>query len=184
MQGRLRDRASSEYFPYKTIKFSGQLEMLDQEGRVAVFRRQQRIRFLEDGVGIFFDRVWGSGVLFAGYSAASLRILEPIRTKDGYVLPLALPRMYARGETFDIVTTRRIVGAFIEEASYWDSAMSAPTDLLTIKVIGHRSRPFRHPELIVPQEGDMDATTSRNMFNFRVKHPATNIPYKLVWSWN
>ena len=76
----------AECFRYETLKFSGRLEIMDRDGRVARFVRHQRVRFLEDRVSVFFDRVWGDGVLFAGYAARHMRILDAIPTRKGYVV--------------------------------------------------------------------------------------------------
>lgn len=178
-----RPTLTKEPFQYETIKFAGRLEILDREGRVALFSRRQRIRFLEDGVGIFFDRVWGDGVLFASYSTGSMRILDAIPTRKGYVVPLALPRRFRKGEIFDVQTERRIVGAFTDEVGYWDSAMQAPTQLLTIDILAPRSRTFRRPEIVGPPKGDIDAAVKQRLFSFRAIRPALDIPYKLTWSW-
>ena len=173
----------SECFSYETIKFSGRLEILDRDGRVARFIRHQRVRFLEDGVSVFMDRVWGDGVLFANYAAHRMRILGAIPTRKGYVVLLALPKPSIKGETFDIVTQRRIVGAFVDEDGYWESAMSAPTELLTIDVVTPRGRRFRHPEIVAPPRGDLHAEHSPQLLKFRAKQPALNVPYRLAWSW-
>lgn len=173
----------SECFQYETIRFSGRLEILDRDGRVARFTRHQRIRFLEDGVSVFMDRVWGDGVLFASYAAQRMRILDAIPTRKGYVVPLALPRPFRKGEIFDVVTRRRIMGAFTDHDAYWESAMSAPTELLTIDVLAPPSRDFRHPEIVAPPRGDLHAEQHLNLLEFRVRQPALNIPYRLAWSW-
>lgn len=173
----------SECFQYETINFSGHVEILDREGRIARFSRHQRIRFLEDGVGVFVDRIWGDGVLFAAYSARSMRILDAIPTRKGYAVVLTLPRPFIKGETFDIVTQRRIVGAFIDDHAYWDSAMAVPTELLTIDVFAPRGRDLRRPEVVAPLRGDIDAKHRPGSLHFRVRHPAIHIPYQLAWSW-
>ena len=173
----------AECFRYETIKFSGRLEIMDSDGRVARFTRHQRVRFLEDGVSVFFDRVWGDGVLFAGYAARHMRILDAIPTRKGYVVPLGLPRPFARGETFDIETERRIVGAFIQPDAYWESAMSAPTDLLTLDVVAPPGLHFRRPEIVAPPRGDFDARQRARLLTFQVQRPALDIPYRLAWSW-
>jgi hypothetical protein len=173
----------SECFRYETISFHGRLEILDKENRVAVFRRRQRIRFLEDGVTEFIDRVWGEGVLFAGYEARSMSILESIPTRRGYAVLLALPRMFARGETFDIITERRIVGGFIDQQAYWESAMAAPTEALTIDVRGPAGLILARPEIVAPARGEMDLRQRRRSLRFQVRQPALYIPYKLEWSW-
>ena len=164
---------------YETLKYSGRLEILDPTGRVALFKRHQRVRFLEDNVGVLYDRVWGLGVLFATYVVRDARILEPIRTPKGYVVPLALSRPFRKGETFDLVTQRKIVGAFVKE-SYWDSAMHAPTDLLEMTVVS--ARRLSRPEIIAPPRGDFDATASSNVVKMRVRGPALYDTYKLSWS--
>src|SRR3990172_9373757 len=149
--------APRDVFAYETTKFTGRLEILDRERRVARFVRRQRVRFLEDGVSVFMDRVWGEGGLFAGYAAPGLKMLEPIRTPKGYVLPLQLPRPFGKGDVLDIVTERRIIGAFCQPLAYWDTAMSAPTDLISIEVVTPPGTHVRRPEIVAPARGDMDA---------------------------
>jgi len=75
-----------DWFPYETTEFHGQLEILDRQGRAAVFRRRQRVRFLENNVSLFIDRVWGHGVLFAGYSGRHLRVIDIIKARKGYAI--------------------------------------------------------------------------------------------------
>jgi hypothetical protein len=172
-----------DYFPYQTIKFSGRLKILDPLKQVATFTRRQRIRFLEDNVAIFFDRVWGDGVVFAGYSAPGLRILEPFKTFKGYIVPLALPRLFSKGEIFEVVTQRKIVGAFYETDGYWETAMSTPTDLVNISVITPADVVTGPAEIRSPARGDIDASQTDHALRLRVARPALNVPYRLQWAW-
>jgi hypothetical protein len=171
------------YFPYETIKFTGRLKILDLDRAVAVFTRWQRVRFLEDGVSVLFDRIWGEGVLLGSYSAPGLSLMEPIRTPTGFVLPLGLPRRFRKGETFEIVSHRRIVGAFSESRGYWDTAMSKPTELIQITVVTPPGMPISKPDIVAPPRGDMDLTRKANSLKFRVARPAINGPYRLGWFW-
>ncbi len=171
-----------EPFQYETIKFSGRLEFLDRPG-VAIFSRRQRIRFLEDGVGTFFDLAWGEGVLFANYTAGPLRILDAIPTRKGYVVALALPRLFRKGEVFDIDLRRRIVGSFLDDQVYWDTAMRVPTQLLSMDIVPPSGRRIRNPEIVAPPQGDFDASDSQGRLRLRVKEPAPHTPYRLTWSW-
>lgn len=172
-----------ELFPFETIKFSGKVEILDREGHVARFRRRQRIRFLEDGVTTFFDRVWGEGVLFANYHAKAMRLIDAIPTRKGYVVVLALPRPFKKGEVFEVETQRRIVGAFIYDWGYWDSTMAVPTERLQIDVLTPSGLNTRRPEIIAPAYGDFDASKTRGRLQLRVRHPAPSVPYRLRWDW-
>jgi hypothetical protein len=171
------------YFPYETIKYSGRLKILDADRITAVFTRRQRVRFLEDGVSVFFDRVWGEGVLFGGYATPGLDMLSPIRTFNGYVVPLGLPRRFRKGETFDLVTKRRIVGAFTPDHGYWETTLSKPADLIEITVVTPPGLTAGDPEIVAPPRGDIYATKKVNSVKLRVSRPAVDLPYRLRWSW-
>lgn len=173
--------APRELFAYETIKFSGRLEFPDGRG-VALFSRHQRIRFLEDGVTTYFDAAWGEGVLFAHYSA-NTRIIDAIPTRKGYVLALALPRPYKKGEIFDIRISRRIVGSFLDDHVYWDTAMRVPTELLTLDIVSPSDRRIRQPQITAPPQGDFDALESPRRLRLRVEQPALHTPYTLRWVW-
>jgi hypothetical protein len=179
------ERASilNGYFPYETIKFSGRLKILDSDRQVAVFARRQRIRFLEDGVSVFFDRVWGEGVLFGAYFAPGLQILEPIRTPNGYIVPLQLPRRFRAGETFDIATRRRIIAAFYDPEGYWETATSVPANLVQISVVTPNGIGTDRQFVQAPPRGDIDATIGVNSMKLRVERPALNTSYRLGWLW-
>jgi hypothetical protein len=171
------------FFPYETIKFSGRLRIIDLASRKARFVRRQRIRFLEDGVTVFMDRIWGDGLLFAGYFAPGFGIMEPIRAQKGFVIPLMLPRRFRKGETFDIVTERNVIGAFYQPLGHWDMITPAPTDLLTLTVESSQRLPLERPEIIAPSGGDIDAERSSSSLRFRVAKPSLDARYRLAWSW-
>ena len=130
-----------------------------------------------------FDRIWGEGILVGSYLAPGLNLMEPIRTPTGYVLPLGLPRRFRKGETFEIVSHRRIVGAFNDTRGYWDTTMSKPTDLIQITVVTPPGMATSKADIVAPPRGDMDLSKKANSIKFRVARPAINGPYRLGWSW-
>jgi hypothetical protein len=178
-----RDELLDGYFPYETIKFSGRLKFLDETRSVAIFTRRQRVRFLEDDVSVLFDRIWGNGLLLGRYSAPTVRLMEPIKTAKGYVLPLGLPKRFRKGEVFDLVTHRRIVSAFTDDYGYWETLMSKPTELIQISVVTAVPAAFDKAEIVAPPRGDFDLAQGANSLKMRVTRPALNGPYRLAWAW-
>jgi len=144
------------YFPYETIKFSGRLKFLDETRSVAVFTRRQRVRFLEDGVSVLFDHIWGEGLLLGRYVAPDVQLMEPIRTAKGLALPMRLAKSFRKGETFELVTHRRIVGGFAGRDAYWDTLMTKPTNLIQISVVMPDTVRITEPEIVAPPRGDFD----------------------------
>ncbi|HXG36852.1 MAG TPA: hypothetical protein VNL15_07780, partial [Dehalococcoidia bacterium] len=164
--------APAQFFNYETIKFSSWLEILDNRRGVARFIRHQRIRFLEHAVPIFMDRVWGDGILFAGYQARSMRLLDAIPTRKGYIVLLAFPRQFSKGEVFDVVTTRKTIGGFYAPRGYWELAMSAPTETITLNVSAPAGLRLHTPEIIGPAKGDFDVSQRRRKLALRIAKPA------------
>ena len=182
-----RDRvgrdARAGFSSYETIQFDGRLE-IGEGGRVAWFSRRQLIRFLEDDARVFLDRVWGDGVLFAGYETGPTRIIDAIPARRGYVVLLRLPRRIRKGETFEIVTGRKIVGAFADEDAYWELAMSAPTASLSLQVSSRRARGMRTIHVAAPRLRGVDVRQRRRSLGLKVDSPALYVPYRLEWRWN
>jgi hypothetical protein len=45
---------------FEILDYDSTLELLDAKGKKAVFRRRQKVRFLQDHVIAFQDRAWGA----------------------------------------------------------------------------------------------------------------------------
>jgi hypothetical protein len=139
---------------------------------------------LEDDATVFIDRVWGDGVLFAGYETGSTRIVDAVPARRGYVVLLGLPRRFRKGETFEIVTHRKIVGAFKDHDAYWELAMSAPTAALALEVWSREARLMGAIHVAAPCLRGIEVQHWNRTVRLRVDSPALYVPYRLEWRWN
>lgn len=172
-----------DFASYETLSFDSYLSILGQ-GEVALFRRRQRVRFLENGVSVFIDRLWGEGVLLAGYSLSrGMGIIEALRTRKGYAMILSLPRRFKKGEVLTIETERRIVGGFANAKPYWELAMWAPTQRISLKVSMPSLLRMSDPEIVAPARGEMSFKKRGSDVTFAVGHPGVHVPYRLEWKW-
>lgn len=172
-------------FPYLTTSFRTQLKILDSSGGSASLKRRQQIRFLEDGVSVFIDRIWGDGLLLHDYSAGSgMRIVDFIRTEKGYVVVLGLPRTFGKGEVFEVETSRRILGAFMDREAYMEAIMPGPTQSLSMEVVAPRERRIVDADVVVPSLRGVEARQRPGRLDLRVSQADINVPYRLAWSWN
>ena len=177
--------AARDFLLYETITFDSRLE-IGEEGRIAHFLRRQRVRFLEDDVTIFLDRVWGDGVLFASYDTGSTRIIDAFPTRRGeLVVLLGLPRPFRKGETFEVVTERKIFGAFTDQNAYWELTMSAPTQTLSLDVSDRGSRGTNAVYVAAPRLRGLDVVRhGKHSLRLKVDSPSLYVPYRLEWRWN
>jgi hypothetical protein len=167
-----------DFFPYENVDFAATIEVLDQNWTAARYTRKQRIRFNEDGVTTFFDFAWGEGVLFANYNPHSMRIIDAFPARKGYIVALALPRKFYKGEVFEVVVERKVVGAFFDELNYWESTPRTPTGKLAVDIIAPRGAGFRSPELVIPPGHEFHAAVRGKTFQMRMDRPPAHAPFK------
>jgi hypothetical protein len=58
------------------------LELVDTKGKLAVFKKRQRVKFLPDYINIFPDHAWGAGQIFADYKCSSGQIIDHCQEAD------------------------------------------------------------------------------------------------------
>ena len=52
---------------YEILDYDATLELVDPKGKNAIFKKQQRVKFLQDEIISFPDYAWGDGEIFADY---------------------------------------------------------------------------------------------------------------------
>src|SRR3954451_18007463 len=52
---------------YENLSYEATLELLTATGTVAIFRKEQRVRFLQNHIIAFEDYAWGDGNVLASY---------------------------------------------------------------------------------------------------------------------
>lgn len=168
-------------FSYENLSYDAHLEIKDTAGRVAVFRRTQRIRVLGDDLPFYLDRMWGDGVLTDSYAVGGGRVYDAARLRDGVGVFLTFPRRLRRGDIFEFTTSRRIVGAFSDDHSYWDLTMNAPTRLLTLRVSAPPGLVLRNPEVSVPRIIGLTAIEHPSRIDLKVRDVHLDVPHRTEW---
>ena len=55
---------------YEILSYDTTLELVDSKGKTAIFKKRQRIKFLQDYISTFQDYAWGDGEIFADYKCS------------------------------------------------------------------------------------------------------------------
>src|SRR3954447_6494866 len=84
--------------PYTILDYQGTLILRDKTGAKAVARREQRVKFLQDGVGAILDHFWGPGVQLAEYTTTAGTLRDTLRDQGRRHLLVQFQRAMARGE--------------------------------------------------------------------------------------
>src|SRR3954451_20995355 len=68
--------------PYEIFGYHGTLTLTDGEGRQAILRRTQQIRFLQEGVSAILDHFWGDGVPLIDYRHTGGQLVDSFKDGD------------------------------------------------------------------------------------------------------
>jgi hypothetical protein len=53
---------------YEILDYDSALELIDPKGKIAIFKRRQKVKFLQDNIIAFQDHAWGDGEIFEDVS--------------------------------------------------------------------------------------------------------------------
>ena len=67
---------------YEILDDDSTLVLVDAKGKLAVFKRRQRVKSLPDYINIFPDYAWGDGQIFADYKCSSGQIMDHCQEAD------------------------------------------------------------------------------------------------------
>jgi hypothetical protein len=64
----------------EVLEYESTLELKDAEGRRAVFKKREKIRYLQDNIIAYQDQAWGDGKILIGYHCTPGRPVDRYRS--------------------------------------------------------------------------------------------------------
>ena len=172
--------------PYEVLDYDGVLTLHDHKGLKATFKRRERVRFLQDGVGGMLEHLWGDGIT-VGFSNNAGMIGDTIRDAKARHLIVELKRSMAKGEELEFAVKRINMVGFTKSREWLETVVDHPISKLTRSVVFPSSRPCQEATLswggqaiALPIETLPDG---RTLVRFRIARPQMNTSYLLNWSW-
>src|SRR4030042_206218 len=52
---------------YEVLEYESTLELLDRKGEIAIFKKRQKVRYLQDNIIAYMDQAWGDGKFLRDY---------------------------------------------------------------------------------------------------------------------
>src|SRR5262249_13288516 len=83
---------------YEVLEQQCCLEILDREGKEAVYFKRQRVRFLQNNIIAFQDQAWGDGNIFADYKCSPGVPVDRYREGYRYRILISLRQTKNRGD--------------------------------------------------------------------------------------
>ena len=103
---------------YEILEYDTTLEVKDRRGKRAVFRKHQRVKFLQNNVIAFQDYVWGDGEIFADYRCKPGVVVDRYQEGDRWNILVSLRATKQRGHVEDFYIDRTVRNGFVNEEEW------------------------------------------------------------------
>src|SRR5688572_28812760 len=112
--------------PYESLDYDATLNLHDQRGARATFRRTQQIRFLQNGVSGLLDHAWGDGVLVTNYRHSAGKLEDSFKDQGRRHLVVGLKRSMRSGEALTFTVEREVMEMFRSDEGWVETTIDHP----------------------------------------------------------
>ena len=178
--------------PYEVLEYESTLELLDPEGKRAIFRKREKIRYLQDNIIAYQDQAWGDGEILINYRCTPGKPVDCYRS--GHKWHMLISRREVRNrKDIDLFNVEwEIHNGFLKATGYWETHVTHPTEHLEINVIFAGSRQPKHMSLVESNRQrchtyavgpEMLLPDGRCLFRWVTHRPRLHENYILQWEW-
>lgn len=177
---------------YEVLEYDTQLELKDTEGKTAVYRKQQKVRFLQNNIIAYQDKAWGDGDIFADYKCSPGIPVDRYREGHRYRILISLRGSKDRGDEEEFRIERTIKDGFTNETEDFQVEIDHKTDHLKMSVLFPKSRLPKQVSLIEQNLARVTLLSSdhikklldgRQCVQWETDHPRLFEAYIMRWVW-
>ena len=133
---------------YEMLEHDAVLELGEPRGETALYKKRQRVRFLQNNVIAFQDFAWGDGRTLVDYRCSPGIEVDRYKNGDRWNVLISLRETKSRGDIEEFYIQRKIIRGFTKSEEWWQLEMQNPTRWLKLAIIFPRRRPYRRAILI------------------------------------
>ena len=138
--GRLMIAHKSHEGMYEVLDYRSELELKDKDGRNAVLKKHQKVRFLQDNIIAYEDKAWGDGEIFEDYKCSPGVMVDRYQDGHRFRILISLRETKQRGdvEAFDI--ERTIKNGFTKDTEYFQTDVDHTTRHVSVSIVFPKHR--------------------------------------------
>jgi len=177
---------------YEVLDYESTLEILDEKGKQATFRKHMKVRYLQDEIIAFQDYAWGDGEILVDYKTSRGRAVDRHRSDYKTHILLSLREVKNKGDIDDFDISWGIQDGFPDADSCWTTRISHKMKRVKVSVIFPKSR---LPERVTLEENNRRRTfvlgdehrkrlsDGRWKITWEIHKPKLHEVYKIRWHW-
>ena len=126
---------------YEILDYEASLELLDPQGEKAIFRKRQKVKFLQNNIIAFEDYAWGDGDILAAYRCAPGVVVDKYQEGDRWNILISLRETKSKGDIEEFNIERIEHGAFTQAEEWLQTEIRRRTRRLKMSIVFPRERP-------------------------------------------
>jgi hypothetical protein len=177
---------------YEILEFDSTLELVDPKGKTAIFKRRQRVKFLQDNVIAFQDCAWGDGEIFADYKCSPGVEVDRYQEGDRWNVLISLRETKSAGDVEDFYIERKVKRGFTKDEEWRQTEIRHRTKHLRMAIIFPGDRPCRRAVLVersrnrtivLDQKHFTDLPDGCQVLTWETRNPRRFEVFTIKWRW-
>ncbi len=124
---------------YEILDYDSTLELMDPKGEIAVFKKRQRVKFLQDSIIAFEDYAWGDGEIFSEYKCSPGKVVDRHQEGDRWNVLISLRETKSAGDIEVLLQTgmrlSELAGSTLTDVEIPRRVTRSPDNTGTVRVL-------------------------------------------------
>ncbi len=177
---------------YEILDYNSTLDPVDRKGTIAVFKRHQRVKYLQNNILTFQDHAWGEGEIFADYQVSPGSVVDRYQEGDRWNILISLRETKSRGDVESFHIERTVRNGFASDEEWWQVEIWQKTHQIKLQTLFPKERHCRRAVLqtragnkttVLGHEHFQLLPDGRQMLTWQAKHPRQAEVYTIRWTW-
>src|SRR5450759_4290543 len=120
---------------YEVLDYESTLELKDQNGKNAVIKKCEKVRYLQDNIIAYQDQAWGDGRILENYRCTPGVPVDRYRLGYKTYILISLRAVKNKGDVDSFNIEWNIKEGFLIKTGFWATEISHRTRHITIKEV-------------------------------------------------
>ena len=177
---------------YEVLEYESILELVDKEGKKALFKKREKVKYLQDNIIAYQDQAWGDGGILISYKCKPGKPVDQYTPGKKTFILISLQEVKQKGDIDEFNIQWEMRDTFTRSKEQWETEVRHITKNLRINLLFPKDRP---PRKLSVEEGirqrtqvlDKKAITKlpngRWLVSWGNSKPKLYERYILKWEW-
>lgn len=177
---------------YEFLTYDATLELVDPQGKTAVLKKQQRVKFLQTNTIAFEDYAWGEGKIFVDYKCSPGIPVDRYQEGDRWNVLISLRETKNPGDVTGFYIERTVKNGFTKPEEAWQIQMRSRTRRLKVGILFPQARHCQRAVLIqqssrrttvLDSDHFTDLPDGRQLLTWETRQIKRFETYTIKWRW-